>query len=124
MVTLEFPFDAAVTSNRRLVPSGRGQLTTSARYREAKRHVQLRAMNQYRGDPLEGELWMVFRAWMPDRRRRDVLNLPKVVLDGLEGIVYEDDVQVGEVHVVRSYDPDDPRVRVEVGSLDRHRSNR
>ena len=30
----------------------------------------------------------------PDRRRRDVLNYMKVLMDGLEGVVYADDYQV------------------------------
>jgi Holliday junction resolvase RusA-like endonuclease len=52
----------------------------------------------------------------PDRRRRDVLNLVKVLMDGLNGIVWHDDYQV-ERCVVERMDPDQSNPRVDIYAM-------
>ncbi len=49
--------------------------------------------------PFEGELeaWIEFR--LPDRRARDIDNLSKTVLDGMNKIVYLDDKQITRLHL-------------------------
>jgi Holliday junction resolvase RusA-like endonuclease len=53
----------------------------------------------------------------PDRRRRDLSNVVKSVEDGLNGVVWADDSQIAELHVVRDYSKDSPRVEVRVELL-------
>lgn len=47
--------------------------------------------------PLCGELRVTMEVQFPDKRRRDLHNLFDTTLDALQGIVYNDDVQVFEV---------------------------
>jgi Holliday junction resolvase RusA-like endonuclease len=49
-----------------------------------------------------------------DRRRRDLDNVVKAVLDGCKGSVYADDSSVCELHVTRAYDKASPRVEATV----------
>jgi crossover junction endodeoxyribonuclease RusA len=46
------------------------------------------------------------------RRKRDLDNQNKIILDALTGIVYEDDSQIDELHLVRHLDTERPRVEI------------
>lgn len=52
--------------------------------------------------------------WYRAARRGDLDNRIKVMLDALEGIAYEDDAQVRELHAWREEDKENPRVEVTV----------
>jgi len=61
--------------------------------------------------------WELVRCefYVPDRRRRDVDNLEKNLLDGLTGVIFKDDAQV--VHICdkfKKYDKQNPRTVVEL----------
>lgn len=51
------------------------------------------------------------------RRSGDLDNRLKVVLDSLNGIAYEDDKQVVEIHAYRHDDKENPRVEIEISEL-------
>ncbi|MGQ7788187.1 RusA family crossover junction endodeoxyribonuclease [Nesterenkonia sp. K-15-9-6] len=51
---------------------------------------------------LAGDLHLAIHFIMPNRRRVDIDNLAKTVLDGLNGIAYEDDAQVTRLTAVKS----------------------
>ncbi len=67
------------------------------------------------GLPFRDPVRVVIRAHPPDRRRRDVDNLGKAVLDALEfaGVV-EDDHQVKDLRIVREEPVRGGRIEVEV----------
>ena len=44
--------------------------------------------------------------YLPDRRRRDLDNLLKVLLDGLQSVLFEDDSQVVEIRARKLFDPE------------------
>jgi crossover junction endodeoxyribonuclease RusA len=50
------------------------------------------------------------------KRRRDLNNQNKLVLDALSGIVYGDDAQVAALHLMRRYDAARPRIEVQAPS--------
>lgn len=53
-----------------------------------------------------------------DRRRRDIDNVAKTVLDGLNGVAWDDDSQVDALHVVRTpHDPSRAGIRVTVTAI-------
>lgn len=56
--------------------------------------------------------------YMPDRRRRDIDNMAKAVMDGLNGVLYHDDYQVVRLECVKSVDKDDPRTVVTMTILE------
>lgn len=53
-----------------------------------------------------------------NRRRRDLDNLAKTVLDALNGIVWVDDSQIAVLDLRRRLDPACPRTEVSVGLLE------
>lgn len=52
--------------------------------------------------------------YMPDRRRRDLDNAIKAILDGITGVLIEDDNQVVHLEACKSVDRDNPRTEVVV----------
>jgi Holliday junction resolvase RusA-like endonuclease len=65
---------------------------------------------------MAGELSVQLRFYMPNRRRVDVDNLSKGVLDALKDVLFTDDSQVVELHVKKYIDPQKPRVYVSVSN--------
>lgn len=69
--------------------------------------VMARQAMQGNSPPKGDAIRVHLRFHLPDRRRRDCDNLSKAVLDACNGILWEDDKQITELHIrkVRSTDP-------------------
>jgi len=74
----------------------------------------LRAGLRPRSGPVAVRLKLFFR----DRRRRDLDNCAKALLDALNSIAYEDDSQVQELTAAGAWDPQRPRAEVTISSLE------
>ena len=97
-----FPFEDVVSSNLRLQPGRNGRLHNAPRYARALKRLHEKAQQQIEGTPrpTTNRSWRVeIVVCPPDRRRRDITNLIKIVLDALEGVVYEDDVMVHDCRI-------------------------
>jgi Holliday junction resolvase RusA-like endonuclease len=111
---LVFPWSCVLHDNHRFIPArGRKGLVASPEYRNKKKHAQMHAAYQWKGQPLTGELVLVADCWFPDKRRRDSGNFRKMIGDALTGIVYADDAQlVSETWRRAGYDKVNPRIEV------------
>lgn len=66
-----------------------------------------------------GHLAVSIALFWPDKRRRDVDNGVKAILDGLNGRAWRDDAQIVQLLVTKRYDKENPRAEVvieEVGA--------
>jgi Holliday junction resolvase RusA-like endonuclease len=82
-----------------------------------KESYQWQARSQYLGPILKGALFVTVTLYHGTRRRQDIDNYSKVLLDALTGTVWEDDSQVEELMVRRSYDKQNPRIELSVTEL-------
>lgn len=94
-------------------------------YRRARGHLSLtpealafrhavRLIAQVQGvQPISGPVAVFLDVYRP-RKRGDLDNLLKAVLDACNGIAYQDDDQVTEIHAHRYDDKRSPRVEVHV----------
>lgn len=62
--------------------------------------------------PFDAHYSLTCRIYMQDERRRDIDNVGKAVSDALNGVAYDDDSQVHEVHLYRYLSREHPRVEV------------
>ena len=82
--------------------------------KELKELYQLEARVQYKGKVMSADCDMEIILFFKDKRRRDVDNYNKLVLDSLEGIVYEDDKQIQKLTVEKKISVEDPRVEIKI----------
>lgn len=105
LITLPFP-----PSGNRYWRIWRGRAVASPEavaYKETVRLLCLtRGMKLIEGD-VHVHLWLYRRA-----RRGDLDNSLKVLLDALQGVAYQNDSAIREIHAVQFEDAADPRVRV------------
>lgn len=64
-----------------------------------KGQYQWEAKSQWKGVPLQGDVAVRIAFYFKTRRKRDLDNQNKLVLDALTGIVYADDSQVADLHL-------------------------
>lgn len=77
-----------------------GHGVTDRRTRNAENRVYLEFRRKY-GDmePIKGPVRIRLKFWMASRHPRDWDNLAKLATDALNGVAYQDDVQIVEAQV-------------------------
>jgi len=84
---------------------GNGRVFTSPEAAEYKNEVRTFT----RCEILTGDIVLNLTVFRP-RKSGDLDNYLKIMLDALQGILYENDKQVVEIHAYRDDDPEDPHV--------------
>lgn len=84
------------------------------RGKDLKKLYQLEAQKQYKEKIISGNCNMEITLFFNDKRRRDIDNYNKLVLDSLEGIVYEDDKQIQSLKVEKKISAEDPRIEIKI----------
>lgn len=99
----------------------KGHALTPRKTRSYEGHVRTQATLAVFGSKGEWtpnetrDVCVTLYVYWPDRRRRDLDNVCKAVLDGMNGSgVYADDRQVTEMHLFAAIDADAARVEVRV----------
>ena len=82
--------------------------------KELKELYQSEARKQYKGKVMSVNCDMEIILFFKDKRRRDVDNYSKLVLDALEGVVYEDDKQIQKLTVEKRISVEDPRIEIQI----------
>lgn len=72
----------------------------------------LEAKTQHHEKPTDKPLSLTLDFYFSDKRKRDLDNQNKLILDALTGLLYEDDSQIDELTLRRHYDKEKPRIEV------------
>lgn len=91
---------------------GRRYLTQ--RGRDLKNEIEWEIASQRKNGPMSGPVKKIVHFHFPDKRKRDIDNCAKAVLDCCTGVLYHDDSQVSELHLYKSVDAANPRTVVQV----------
>lgn len=81
--------------------------------KELKKYYQLEIRNQYQGEIITDDIEMIITLFFKDGRRRDIDNYNKLVLDALEGIVYQNDSQIQTLGIKKDISADNPRIEIQ-----------
>ena len=79
-----------------------------------KESYQWQANSQWKKGVLSGGIDLKVKLFFGDKRRRDIDNYNKLLLDSLTGIIWEDDKQIQIITIIKSYDKEDPRIDLEI----------
>lgn len=83
--------------------------------RALKRSYQSQAKKQLNlNKPISAPIAVKILLIFGDKRRRDIDNYNKILLDSLSGIAYEDDSQIQEISIRKIYQKDKPRIVIEI----------
>lgn len=93
-----------------------GSTYTPARTKEAERNVQWNLLER-RVRPLNGKLRVELRFSRRTKRRCDVDNLAKLVLDAANGVAWGDDSQIRALEAHVEYGVEDAGTRLRVWEL-------
>lgn len=112
---LSLPYPPSVNTYWRTV-AGRTMTSKAGRdYRKAVISECMPERVRNHGRPLTGRLHATITAYPPDRRRRDLDNLPKAILDALAHAgIYRDDSQIDRLLIVRGAIQREGRIHVEI----------
>lgn len=95
MISFRMDYPPSVNHYWRRAPNGKGMYITAdgKAYRSA-------AMEHRPESPIHGEVKLGLELTVPDKRRRDIDNVLKAILDAIgHAGIYEDDSQIVELHV-------------------------
>lgn len=110
---LVLPWPPTVNTYWRNV-AGRTLISKGGRLYRKMVAMQL-SYSPYRADILTGRLAVNITAHPPDKRRRDLDNLPKGLLDALtHARVWEDDSQIDDLRIVRGEVRQDGEIRITI----------
>lgn len=68
-------------------------------------------------NPVSKSLMVLTARIYRPRKSGDIDNIFKCLLDSMQGVVYENDSQIVELHAYRGDDKDNPRVEVSIECL-------
>lgn len=102
------------SANRYWKTTARGRIYETDEAKAYKQEVWLRTRGV---DRLAGDVCINFSVYRP-RKAGDLDNYQKILFDALQGIAYENDNQIVEIHGFRHDDADNPRVEILIYKAD------
>ena len=91
---------------------GFAKIYMSAEGKAIKTDYAWQAKNQWKKPLLTGDVTVTATFFHKTKRKCDIDNFNKLFLDSLTGIVWEDDSQITEMMLKKSYDPKNPRIEL------------
>jgi Holliday junction resolvase RusA-like endonuclease len=104
-------------SVNRAYRTGQGNFYMDGKTSAWKDLVGWQAKAQWRGPAAAGRVKVRLDLFFKGNQRRDLDNCAKPILDALEGITFENDSQVDELHLVRRRDDVKPCVEITITQL-------
>ena len=87
-----------------------------------KRYIE-EILGQYKGKLHTEELELDVKYYFGTKHKRDIDNYAKLVLDSMEGIVYEDDKQIKRITIEKFYDKKSPRTEIIIKKYEDNKTN-
>jgi Holliday junction resolvase RusA-like endonuclease len=100
MITLTYPFRLISKDNEKVF-NRQGRCFLSRRFKDFEKVVRDYTAMQYKGKALDCNIAVDIYAYFENKKHCDCFNLPKGVMDALQGIVFKNDRQIkrGNVEV-------------------------
>lgn len=84
--------------------------------KDLKESYQWQAKAQYKEKITDKDIEIVVRLYFGTKRKADIDNFNKLILDSLTGIVWEDDSQIIKMTISKHYDKENPRAEIELST--------
>ena len=94
----------------------KGFVFTPADTRKHEKYVKEIAQKEV-DKPLEGDLVLTVSVFLRNKNHGDLDNYVKLVSDSMNGVAYQDDKQIKEIHAYLWYDKENERTEIEVRQI-------
>lgn len=115
-IHLTLPLPPSVNSMYRAVGAGTSTRVVKASrtrlYEEEAGYAILAQKREQQVPP--GPLAVIVKCYWPDKRKRDVDNFTKGVIDIISRTLGFDDCRIADLHAYKRVDPEDPRCEVTI----------
>ena len=111
MITINLPIRAISKDNEKIMNRS-GRFFLSKKYKDFEKIVQQYFKVQYpHFNPLEGDLFIEIHYYFKDLKHCDLFNLPKSLMDALQGYLFKNDRQIKSavLHIIY-----DKKERIEI----------
>ena len=82
--------------------------------RKLKDSYIVQAKEQFKREPIEGELEVVVDIYHGTHRKSDIDNFNKILFDSLTGTLWVDDSQIVVLTTRKHYDKNNPRIEIQI----------
>ena len=106
--------ESPISVNHMYGQSRNGRRFLSKKGKDYKETVKNIAIETGCDHLLDDELEVRVSYYFGDKRRRDVTNYDKALLDAMSGVVYNDDCQIQRIILEKYYDKESPRTEVTI----------
>ena len=79
-----------------------------------KEDYQWQIKSQYKKKPIVGDIDLRIELFFGDKRKRDIDNYNKILLDAFTGILFIDDSQIQSLLIVKNIDVKNPRIKIQL----------
>ena len=90
----------------------------TAEWKKIKKDYALQAKFQT-NKKISWDVVMKISFYFPDKRKRDIDNYNKIILDSFSWVVYDDDKQIQKLILEKFYDKENPRIIIEVNKFEK-----
>tara|TARA_R110000868_G_scaffold99181_3_gene273063 strand:+ start:264 stop:626 length:363 start_codon:yes stop_codon:yes gene_type:complete len=90
----------------------------SPKAKSLKEDYMWQIKSQYKGKLLAGSLRIAVGLYFGTKRISDWDNFHKLSMDACTGLVWVDDSQIQEAHVIKHYDKENPRIELSIEEYD------
>lgn len=80
--------------------------------KDLKESYQWQLKSQYKGKPKKDDLDLRVELFFGDKRKRDIDNYSKILLDSMSKIIFEDDSQIQSILIIKNIDIKNPRIEI------------
>ena len=91
-----------------------GRMLLQKKYRDAKEAIAWEMRSQTAQKPRSDDLCLNLIIYLGTKRKTDIDAFLKIILDAGEGVLYENDNQITELHVFKEYDKENPRIELSI----------
>jgi len=109
-----------LTKDNEKIMGKHGKFFLSEKYKRFERSlaIQFEAQKPKNFSITASKIRVKMKLYFKDKRRRDVQNYPKSILDAFNGVIWLDDSQIYELHLYKDFDRKNPRIEMEVMKID------
>lgn len=109
-ITITTPF---VSTNALYTVARNGRRIKTRAARASAEAIAWEAKSQFPREPLTNPINVKVYLFFANNRRRDLDNI-KGLLDALTGVVWKDDSQIMDLHIMKYIDEKNPRVEIHI----------